>query len=262
MLHFYKYEGAGNDFIIIDNRKQDIVLGEKVIRHLCSKHYGIGSDGLMLLTNETMADFSMQFYNPDGSSGMMCGNGGRCIVRFAKDIGVISKNKTEFLAPDGLHRAEILNDKDVALKMTDVENIEKYNDGLWLNTGTSHFVVNVKDVTSIDLIKKGKALRYDDRFAKHNGCNVNFYTEQENNLLLIRTYERGVEDETLACGTGITATALAYALSKNLADGKHIIDIHTLNDNLKVSFMKNDARFSEIILQGPATKVFEGDINI
>ncbi|MBQ9254314.1 MAG: diaminopimelate epimerase [Bacteroidales bacterium] len=261
-LHFYKYEGAGNDFIIVDNRSQNIVLGEKNIKHLCSNHFGIGSDGLMILTNDTMSDFNMQFFNPDGSSGMMCGNGGRCIVRFAKDIGVIDNNKTTFTAPDGVHSAEILEDNQVALKMIDVQQVQQFSDGYWLDTGTSHFVVKVDNVRDTDVIHRGRTLRYDDRFIEHKGTNVNFYSETEENTLLIRTYERGVENETLACGTGITATALAYSIYKNYEDGNYTIDVHTLNNNLKVLFTKKQSSFYNIVLQGPANKVFEGDIEI
>lgn len=261
-LHFFKYEGAGNDFIVLDNRSQDIVLGEKEIRKLCDRHFGIGSDGLIFLTNGSMADFAMEFYNPDGSSGMMCGNGGRCIVRFAQDLGIIPKGKTEFLAPDGYHNAEILKDGDIALKMKDVQCLEKYADGIWLDTGTSHFVVKTDDVKQENIFEKGRALRYDARFEKHNGTNVNFYTELQEKELLIRTYERGVEDETLACGTGITATAIAYSKTKELPNGMHTISVKTLNDTLKVSFLKTEDTFTNVVLQGPAKKVYEGDVII
>lgn len=273
-VRFYKYEGAGNDFIIIDNRNLNIALDKEKIKSLCLRHFGIGSDGLMLLERfkpESLSsyeqdfevvDFSMRFYNPDGSSGMMCGNGGRCIVRFAKDIGAIQTDTTTFLAPDGVHCAEILNNGDISLKMKDVDFFEKYDDGYWIDTGTSHFVVKSKDVKNEDVFERGKSLRYDNRFQKHNGTNVNFYTEIKENNLLIRTYERGVEDETLACGTGITATALCYALDKNFKNGNYTIDIATLHNKLRVKFFKKENLFKNIYLIGPATRVFEGEIKI
>lgn len=273
-LHFYKYEGAGNDFIIIDNRSLTIALDKEKIQSLCLRHFGIGSDGLMLLENVSnqsshtldknveKLDFAMRFYNPDGSGGMMCGNGGRCIVRFAKDIGAIQEDTTTFLAPDGTHSAEILKDGNISLRMKDVDSLEKYDDGYWIDTGTSHFVVKSKDVKLEDLITVGRKLRYDKRFLQHNGTNVNFYTEISDNNLLIRTYERGVEDETLACGTGITATALCYSIDKNFKDGSYMVNIETLHNKLSVKFFKKGNSFKDIYLIGPATKVFEGEVKI
>lgn len=273
-LHFYKYEGAGNDFIIIDNRNLNIALDKEKIQSLCLRHFGVGSDGLMFLEsvskntptvadqNPEKLDFAMRFYNPDGSSGMMCGNGGRCIVRFAKDIGAIQGKETTFLAPDGIHSAEILANEDISLKMKDVDSWETYPDGYWIDTGTSHFVVKSKDVKQEDILLRGRELRYNKRFLQHNGTNVNFYTEIKQNNLLIRTYERGVEDETLACGTGITATALCYAIDKDFKDGDYIINVATLHNNLSVKFFKKENSFKDIYLIGPATKVFEGEIKI
>lgn len=261
-LHFYKYQGAGNDFVIFDGRKGAINLNTEQIKHIADRHFGIGSDGLIVLKNSSQADFQMLFYNPDGTSGMMCGNGGRCIVRFAKDIKIVVTNVMSFLAPDGLHFANIVDDNTVALKMQDVENVEMYNEGIWLDSGTSHFVVKKDDVKKVDVLKTGKKLRNDARFKKHNGTNVDFYSIIEENKLLIRTYERGVENETLACGTGIVATALAYSVETNKADGKHSIIIDTLHDSLKVEFVKKENKFSNIMLIGGAKKVFEGDINL
>jgi len=273
-LHFYKYEGAGNDFIIIDNRNLNIALDKEKIQSLCLRHFGVGSDGLMFLESVKKEessnlvperedlDFAMRFYNPDGSSGMMCGNGGRCIVRFAKDIGAIQGKQTTFLAPDGIHSAEILANGDISLKMKDVDSWGTYPDGYWIDTGTSHFVVKSKDVKQEDILLRGRELRHDKRFLQHNGTNVNFYTEIKQNNLLIRTYERGVEDETLACGTGITATALCYAVDKDFKDGIYTIDIATLHNKLKVKFLKHEKEFKDIYLIGPANKVFEGEITI
>lgn len=263
LLHFYKYEGAGNDFIIIDNRSNKLVLDKENIVSLCLRHFGIGADGLMLLEGKTNdVDFVMKFFNPDGSSDMMCGNGGRCIVKFAFDMGVIKDKKTTFLAPDGQHNAEILADGNISLRMQDVNIFEAYEDGIWCNTGASHFVVACEDVENEDVYNKGKKLRNDNRFEKHRGANVNFYSKTDDNHLLIRTYERGVENETLACGTGITATALCYALKNNFADGQHTTNVATLYNSLQVGFLKKNDSFFDISLIGPATKVFEGDIVI
>lgn len=260
-IAFYKYEGAGNDFIIIDNREEGLQLDEKQINFLCNRHFGIGSDGLMLVSKSREADFQMEFFNPDGSGGMMCGNGGRCVVRFAKDMKIIAKNTTEFMAPDGKHMAEI-QDKEIALKMNNVEKVDKYNDGYYLNTGTSHFVIKVKDVKEENVVEKGRKIRFDTRFEKYKGCNADFYTEIKDKKLLIRTYERGVEDETLACGTGIVATAIAYSVEKNYKNGDYEIEVATLHDNLRVQFHKKDNQFSNVVLIGPAKKVYEGYIEI
>ncbi len=263
LLHFYKYEGAGNDFIIIDNRTNELVLDKENIVSLCLRHFGIGADGLMLLEDKTKdVDFVMKFFNPDGSSEMMCGNGGRCIVRFASDLGIIKGEGTVFLAPDGQHSAEILADGNIALRMQDVNIFETYEEGIWCSTGASHFVVACENVKNEDVYNRGRKLRYDSRFEKHGGVNVNFYTEIEDNHVLVRTYERGVENETLACGTGITATALCYALKNDFTNGQHTIKVSTLHNSLQVSFLKKSNSFLNISLIGPAKKVFEGNIEI
>ncbi|MBR1770124.1 MAG: diaminopimelate epimerase [Bacteroidales bacterium] len=276
LIPFFKYEGAGNDFVIIDNRELNLCLDKRIVSFICDRHYGIGSDGLMILENvvktavnsndigpcERSVDFAMKFYNPDGSGGMMCGNGGRCIVRFVKDRGLIESDKTIFLAPDGLHEAEILKTGNISLKMKDVDLFETYADGRWLDTGTSHFVKKTENLISADVFAEGRKLRYDVRFQKHNGANINFYEETAPCFLFIRTYERGVENETLACGTGITAAALSYSVDKNLPDGSHIVSVKTKNDALQVSFNKTGNSFRNIYLTGPAKKVFEGKIGI
>lgn len=259
-LKFYKYQATGNDFIIIDNRNQDINLREKDIRFLCHRHFGIGSDGLILLENSDKADFAMQFFNPDGSGGMMCGNGGRSIVKFAADKGII-KERCCFIAPDGLHFATIKQDI-VSLKMVNPTLFQAHQDGYYINTGTSHFTTFVNSVDDINLLEKGRALRYDERFSTYNGCNVNFIEETSTNNIKIRTYERGVEDETLACGTGICAAALTYSVEKQLSEGKHTINISAKGGELQVEFeKKQDNTFSAPYLIGEAKKVFVGEIN-
>ena len=260
-IKFYKYQATGNDFIIIDAREENLVLEEKDIQFLCNRHFGIGSDGLIILDNSDKADFSMQFFNPDGSGGMMCGNGGRSIVKFASDKGII-KDKCSFIAPDGLHFATI-NEDIVSLKMVNPTLLQRFEDGFYINTGTSHFVVFENNLNAIDIIKKGRALRYDERFLTYNGCNVNFVEEISLNNIRIRTYERGVEDETLACGTGICAAALTYSIEKGLENGKHTINISAKGGDLQVEFeKKSDNSLSEVYLIGTANSVFEGEIEI
>ncbi len=273
LLHFYKYEGAGNDFIIIDNRKANIVLDKENIVFLCLRHFGIGADGLMFLETpdreseyfsnngkNVRADFAMRFFNPDATSEMMCGNGGRCMVKFAFDIGAIQNNVTTFLAPDGIHEAEILPNGDIAIEMRDVGDFEHYTEGIWCNTGASHFVVQSENLQKEDVFNRGRMLRYDSRFDKYKGTNVNFYSVKSQNHLLVRTYERGVENETLACGTGMVATALCHALKTNIKDGEGLINVSTRYNDLQVKFLKTKNIFTDVYLIGPSKKVFEGDI--
>ncbi|MEE0883302.1 MAG: diaminopimelate epimerase [Bacteroidales bacterium] len=260
-IKFYKYQATGNDFIIIDAREENLVLEKKDIQFLCDRHFGIGSDGLIIFGNSDKADFSMQFFNPDGSGGMMCGNGGRSIVKFASDKGVIS-DSCSFIAPDGLHFATINNDI-ISLKMVNPTLLQRFEDGYYINTGTSHFVVFEEDLNKINIIEKGRSIRYDERFSHYNGCNVNFVEEISLNNIRIRTYERGVEDETLACGTGICAAALTYSIEKGLKNGKRTINISAKGGDLQVEFeKKSDNSLSEVYLIGTANSVFEGEIEI
>ena len=258
-IHFYKYQATGNDFVIIDAREENIILSKENIKFLCHRHFGIGSDGLIIFENSDKADFSMQFFNPDGSGGMMCGNGGRSIVKFAADKGVI-KDKCTFLAPDGLHSATI-EGENISLKMTTPTLFQAHKDGFYINTGTSHFVVFENDLEEIDIIKKGRALRYDERFLTYKGCNVNFVEEIADKNLKIQTYERGVEDLTLACGTGICAAALTKKKKKGLENSNHTINISAQGGNLQVEFEKKENNtFDNVHLIGEAKKVFEGEI--
>lgn len=260
-IHFYKYQATGNDFVIIDAREENIILSKENIKFLCHRHFGIGSDGLIIFENSDKADFSMQFFNPDGSGGMMCGNGGRSIVKFAADKGVI-KDKCTFLAPDGLHSATI-EGENISLKMTTPTLFQAHKDGFYINTGTSHFVVFENNLEKIDIIKKGRALRYDERFLTYKGCNVNFVQEIAEKSLKIQTYERGVEDETLACGTGICASALTYSVKKQLPCGTHTINLSAKGGELQVKFDKKENNtFDNVHLIGEAKKVFEGEIEI
>ncbi len=258
-LSFYKYQGTGNDFILIDNRTNEISLTTEQIHFLCDRRFGIGADGLMLLELEPGSDFKMVYYNSDGNPSSMCGNGGRCITAFAKHLGII-KNTAKFLAIDGLHDATINENEIVSLKMQDVKNIEVGDDYFYLNTGSPHFVKFINNVENFDVKNMGALIRYNDRF-KEEGTNVNFIERVEDNLF-VRTYERGVEDETYSCGTGVTAAALVAAI-KGISNGKNNCLIKTLGGNLEVKFERVlEQNFYNIWLIGPAQRVFNGTIEI
>ena len=258
LIHFYKYQGTGNDFILIDNRKKEISLSREQAAFICHRRFGVGADGLMLLELQDGYDFKMVYYNSDGNESSMCGNGGRCITAFAKKLNVI-KDKAHFLAIDGEHFSEIENDF-VSLKMNDVTAIEENPGHYFLNAGSPHYVKFVEDVKHYDVFKEGKAIRNNERF-KGTGTNVNFI-ERTGNALFVRTYERGVEDETFSCGTGVTAAALVASL-KELSTDKNACAIETLGGKLNVKFRKvSENNFTDIRLEGPAVFVFEGDITL
>ncbi len=256
-IHFYKYQGTGNDFILIDNRDKSIVLNTQQIAALCDRRFGIGADGLMLLENEPGYDFRMVYYNSDGSESTMCGNGGRCITAFAKRLG-ITENKTSFVAIDGGHEAAINDDATISLHMVDVKEIKVYQEHCILNTGSPHYVLWTNDVKREDVFGRGRAIRHQQEF-EPKGINVNF-VEKLADGIFVRTYERGVEDETYSCGTGVTAAAIASVCNET---GKFSTDIETPGGKLNVSFTK-DAAYSakDVILTGPAEFVFEGDVKL
>jgi diaminopimelate epimerase len=257
-VNCYKYQGTGNDFILIDNRDNSISLSTEQIKWLCDRRFGIGADGLMLLELVSTADFKMVYFNSDGNESSMCGNGGRCITAFAKKIGVIS-NEAKFLAIDGLHEAKIVDDL-ISLKMNDVRNVEIGSDFFYLNTGSPHYVKYVSDVDNMDVYKEGKKIRFSGRFLAE-GTNVNFIEKKENELF-VRTYERGVENETLSCGTGVTAAALVAAIS-GASTTKNNCAIKTLGGNLNVKFEKVlEHTFYNIWLEGPAIFVFKTEIGL
>jgi diaminopimelate epimerase len=257
-LHFFKYQGTGNDFVLIDNRDRRIQLTTEQINFLCNRRFGIGADGLMMLESEPGYDFKMVYYNSDGNESSMCGNGGRCITAFAKYLGVIEE-KAKFLAIDGAHEAYIKGDE-VSLKMQDVKRVEVGSDFFFLDTGSPHYVKQVTHLNDLNLVEEGRAIRYNERF-KEVGTNVNFIEKQEG-ALFVRTYERGVEDETLSCGTGVTAAALVAALT-GLADTKNNCSIVTRGGRLNVKFDKAlEHTFYNVWLEGAATFVFEGHITL
>lgn len=261
-IYFSKYQGTGNDFILIDNRdktfpSENIALIEK----LCDRRFGIGCDGLMLLENEKGFDFKMRYFNSDGKEGSMCGNGGRCIVAFAYHLKII-KDKTHFIAVDGEHFAEISFDKEqliVSLQMQNVNEIEKGENFYYLNTGSPHCTKFIKTHINFDTYSEGRAIRYNERF-KEEGTNVNFISGEENKIQ-VSTYERGVEDETYSCGTGVVASCISAKL--HFKTESNIFFVKTKGGNLEVCFdSKSDSKFKNIWLKGPATFVFDGKLEI
>jgi diaminopimelate epimerase len=258
-IEFYKYQGTGNDFIIMDNRDKSYdALTRQQVAFLCDRRFGIGADGLMLLNTFPGYDFEMKYYNSDGRESTMCGNGGRCLTQFAYDIGI---DKTTFLfkAIDGLHEANINENGVVALKMNDVNEIRHEHGDYIVNTGSPHFVQFTNDVMHLDVYKKGKEIRYNKEFEKE-GINVNFVEQTElTDRIIVRTYERGVEDETFSCGTGVTAAALVSAHNDS---GFNRVEVKTKGGLLSVEYEKKGDTFKNIWLNGPALKVFKGTIDI
>lgn len=257
-LHFAKYQATGNDFIVIDNRNKDIRLSAQQIQHLCHRKFGIGADGLILIEPAQEADFLLNYYNSDGSQSL-CGNGSRAGVHFAHQLGII-KNQTTFQAYDGPHPATLLPDGQICIGLRPVQRIEHHADGLFIHTGSPHFIKWVQQLQHYPVVQEGRNLRYSKRFEAHGGTNVNFVEIQPGNSLSVRTYERGVEDETLSCGTGVTAVALAAALQYGYTPP---VQVTTRGGSLQVSFRPTPAGgFDEIFLTGPAVQVFTGQINM
>lgn len=250
---FHKYVGAGNDFVMIDCITRDkITLSSELVRQMCHRRFGIGSDGLITIEKSSTSDFLMRYYNSDGKEGSMCGNGGRCAVQFASDIGIID-TQTTFEATDGMHKA-ILTENLVNLQMQDVLNVEETPFGLAANTGSPHLMVKSNKLETIDAFVKGNELRYNKFFAP-SGVNVNFY-EVKNNEIHLKTYERGVEDVTWACGTGSVATAIA-AYHLKLIDHSEEIKIISKGGTLHVSFEYLEG-YKNVWLKGDAQRVFSG----
>jgi diaminopimelate epimerase len=258
-IEFSKFQGTGNDFIILDNRENKYDgLTTKQVHFLCSRRFGIGADGLMMLSNKTGFDFEMKYYNADGNTGSMCGNGGRCMLKFAAMIG-IRKDKYHFSAADGVHDAEVDMNGDIRLKMKDVNGVVFSYTHYILDTGSPHYVKNVRDVIHVDVVSEGRAIRNSKEFAEE-GINVNFVETVDDDTIYVRTYERGVEDETLSCGTGVTAAALISAHNDN---GFNRVEVKTSGGKLSVEFEKvSEKEFRNIWLVGPAELVYEGNINL
>jgi diaminopimelate epimerase len=254
---FNKYQGAGNDFVIIDNMKGVFNPDNSVlINKLCDRRFGIGADGLILICKSPDHDFEMKYFNSDGFIGSMCGNGGRCSADFAIRQG-IAGNKLSFNAADGLHKA-IAEDGIIRLQMNDPKEPHLVNGSYFINTGSPHYVIFRKNIDEIDVNTEGKKFRWADDFAP-GGTNVNF-VEVEKNGIYVRTFERGVEEETLSCGTGVTASAIASVLTGHF-DTK-MVNVRTKGGNLSVAFNISGKKITDIWLSGPATFVFKGEIEV
>ncbi len=257
MINFVKYQGTGNDFVMIDNRKGQVHLSVEQIGHLCDRKKGIGADGVILIQEHPELDFEMVYYNSDGSQSM-CGNGSRCAVRFAHELGMIQGSNTKFLSTDGVHEA-MLEGPIVHLHLKDVNETKRIShDELFIDTGSPHHIRFVENAEACNVFEEGRSIRHLPAYAP-GGTNVNFVELLDDSTIFVRTYERGVEDETLSCGTGVTAASIA-ATTRNL---KSPVNIKTLGGDLKVSFDHgNNGHFSNVFLIGPAEKVFEGSIHL
>jgi len=259
-IPFFKYQGTGNDFILIDNRNGAYSkLSQEEIERICDRRFSIGADGLMMLNHKDGYDFEMKYFNSDGKAGSMCGNGGRCIVRFAYDLG-IHKESYHFLASDGQHEAEIETGSNIInLKMKDVRGYKEENDHFIVDTGSPHYVKFVKDVMDVDVVKEGIEIRFSDLYAK-DGINVNFVESKADDEIIVRTYERGVEDETFSCGTGVTASALVCHHNEV---GYNDVTVETKGGKLVVKYDRSyDNQYTNIWLCGPAEKSFEGKVDV
>jgi diaminopimelate epimerase len=256
-ITFQKYQGTGNDFVMIDDRNEEFDKSNfELVAKLCNRRFGIGGDGLILVRTHQDYDFEMIYFNADGHEGSMCGNGGRACVRFAHDLGIIG-DSTRFIAVDGEHEASV-TPVQISLKMGGVDTVETGNGFQYMDTGSPHYVSFIDgDLKGFSVVEEGRSVRYNNRF-KADGTNVNFVEKRSDNALFVRTYERGVEDETLSCGTGVTACALAASYQ----GFESPITVEVLGGNLQVSFEKiGENQFDNIYLIGPAQKVFGGTIN-
>ncbi|MES2431507.1 MAG: diaminopimelate epimerase [Bacteroidota bacterium] len=258
-IQFFKYQGTGNDFIIINNLSNEVSeLTTKQVNFLCDRRFGIGADGLMLLSKKEGYDFEMIYYNADGNESSMCGNGGRCLVKFAQHQG-INKIDYHFIAIDGDHEAKIDNAGIVSLKMKNVDTVSAHNSHAVLNTGSPHYVKFSSNVEDLDVVEEGRHVRYSKEFITQ-GINVNFVETIDDGTIYVRTYERGVENETLSCGTGVTAAALVSAHNDK---GFNEVKVKTPGGSLSVEFTKiDDSHFEDIWLSGPAEFVYSGEIEI
>ena len=256
-LHFHKYQATGNDFILIDNRKGLLSLTPNQIQRICDRKFGIGADGVILIENDSSANFNVNYYNSDGSQSL-CGNGSRAAVQFASALGIVN-GKARFNAYDGPHDAELLPSGIIRLKMNDVEKVQRIGDDFLIDTGSPHYIRFVKDIRNFPVYDEGRRIRYSDAY-KIKGVNVNFVELFADNTIFVRTYERGVENETLSCGTGVTAAALAATFKGYTSP----VSVSALGGNLSIEFDltgKPDT-FQDIFLIGPAKMVFEGELDL
>ncbi len=256
LIPYKKYHGTGNDFIMIDNRELGLKLSKSQIAQLCNRRFGIGADGLILLEIDSDT-VKMVYYNSDGAPSSMCGNGGRCFVTFCQNLEVLSES-SEFLAVDGMHPFKMAGDE-VSLKMGDVDSIESIGDAVYMDTGSPHYVTMVDEVLDINIINDAHKIRYNERFSAE-GTNVNF-VEMMDGITHIRTYERGVEDETLSCGTGATACAIAMHHLGHVSETD--VPVKVLGGKVSIAFAPQpDGSYTNIWLTGPTTHVFDGTIKL
>jgi diaminopimelate epimerase len=256
-IDFYKYQGTGNDFVMIDDRDEAFDPNDHaLIAHLCDRKFGIGADGLILIRNHDEADFEMIYYNADGHLTSLCGNGSRCAVKFASQLGMVA-GECSFMTVEGILRAKI-EGKLVHIKMPDVTDVETHPDHYFLNTGSPHHICYVNDIEKYDVFHEGRKIRQSSPYFE-KGSNVNFVEPMDNSAIFVRTYERGVEDETLSCGTGVTAAALVQGVK----GASSPVKVKTLGGDLQISFQKmNDGSFTDIYLIGPAVRVFRGEYQV
>ncbi|HPH46122.1 MAG TPA: diaminopimelate epimerase [Chryseolinea sp.] len=255
-FHFHKYQATGNDFVVVDNRQGNFSFTKEQIEKICDRKFGIGADGLMLIEKHPSLNFNLEYYNSDGSQSL-CGNGSRAAIHFASQLGLVDGN-INFQAYDGPHYAELLSNGIVRLRMNDVNEVKQMGEDFFIHTGSPHFIRFVTDINSYPVFEEGKKIRYSEDF-KPGGTNVNFVELHSDNTITVRTYERGVEDETLSCGTGVTAAALAVSFRKYSSP----VNIKTKGGNLSVEYKSTSTKsFEEIHLVGPAKMVFEGTFEI
>lgn len=255
-VHFYKYQATGNDFVVMDNRDGKLSLNKEQIEKICDRRFGVGADGLMLIEKHASLNFNVEYYNSDGSQSL-CGNGSRAAVHFASKLGLVN-GKSTFNAYDGAHSAELLSTGIIRLKMNDVAEVKTIGNDYFLNTGSPHYIRFVDNVHEYPVVEEGRKIRYSDAF-KPGGTNVNFVQLLSDNTIYVRTYERGVEDETLSCGTGVTAAAIATSLKGYTSP----VNIKVKGGDLSVEFKSGQSgTFTEIFLVGPAKMVFEGDLEL
>lgn len=261
IVPFVKYHGTGNDFILVDQRTQRwLGVGDRVlVARLCHRRFGVGADGLILLQPHARLDFEMVYFNADGRPSTMCGNGGRCVVAFAHSLGLIGAH-CRFSAPDGMHEARVRTDGIVELRMADVDDVQHWDEeACVLDTGSPHFVRFVTEVDGLDVVQEGKRVRYSAPFVQA-GINVNFVQATDGQLLRVATYERGVEDETWSCGTGVVASVLAWAARDAAATSP--VQVDTRGGRLEVRFRRRGRGFSDVWLCGPAVRVFAGQVEV
>ncbi len=262
-IHFYKYQATGNDFVMIDNRSGQHSFSSDQIKKICDRRFGVGADGVILIEKHASVDFNMVYYNSDGSQSL-CGNGSRAAVKMASALGMVN-GSTSFNAYDGLHEAKLLPNEIVRLKMGNVNEVKTIGEkDIFINTGSPHFIRFVENLKDYPVFEEGRKIRFSEAFAP-KGTNVNFVELQEDNTIFVRTYERGVEDETLSCGTGVTASALAASLKGYTSPVK----IKAMGGELSIEFTPHSSQsvvqsgtFSDIFLIGPAKMVFEGEMEL